>query len=182
LIIFHYFFMASSSQQSAEQQLGLLGTFGIDGQLLVFNVIAFLIVIFLLKKYVFGAVLRIVDERQSIINAGVAQQEESAQVLQQAKKDAADLLAQTHRTASDILTKAEQDELALREKKKGETETIVTSMIEKGEAEVGQMKLQAHEQIRAHATEVVVAATRKIIEKDTDPRAIIHDLDTKLPL
>lgn len=172
--------MATQGAHSAAEQSGILQTFGIDWQVLLFNLISFLIVIFLLKKYVFNAVLRVVDERQKIIDAGVAQQEESVAVLEQAKLNADKIIQGARGDAATILTKAEQDELTLRAAKQAETESIVSNMIDKGEKEVDMLKSEAQVQIREHATQIVMDATRKIIEKDSDPTVVIRDIDSKL--
>lgn len=137
--------------QSGEQSQDLFKSLGIDWTMLIVQLVAILLLVWLLNKFVYPILIKALDERQAKI-------EEAGKAAEQAEKKAEEAEAKIEATlkkarseAADIVTTAKNE---------------ATQMIEKAEA---QAKSRS-ERIVAEAQEDIqkdVLAARKTLEKDT---------------
>lgn len=140
-----------ASAEQSESSGDIFTSLGIDGQMLLFQGIAFIILVFLLGRYVFPVLLKAVDDRQAKIEEGTkaAEQAEKKAEEAQAKIEATMKTARTE--ASDIVATAKNE---------------ATQMIEKAETQAKtrseRIVAEAHEDIAKD-----VLAARKTLEKDT---------------
>lgn len=138
---------------------------GIDMKLLVFQIIAFAILVWLLSKYVFPVLMKAVDDRQARIdesNAAAADaakqaaetEEKLAKLLKQARSEATDIVATAKEEAAGLLAKTE-------EKSKVQAERIVAAAHESIEKDVIAAKKTLHNE----TIELVAQATEKVVGK-----------------
>ncbi|AHB42525.1 ATP synthase subunit b [Candidatus Saccharibacteria bacterium RAAC3_TM7_1] len=137
---------------SAEAGSGnLFSALGIDWQMLIFQSIAFVILVFLLGKFVFPILMKSVDEHQAKIEESIKAADEAAKQAREAEEKIEATLKKARGEAADIVSIAK---------------TEATQMIEKAEDHA---KGRA-ERIVAKAQEELqkdVLAARKTLEKDT---------------
>lgn len=111
--------------------MNFLSDFGVNPVLLAAQVVNFLILLFLLKKFLYGPILRVLQERRKKIEDSLKNAEEielqlqktkeqsekmiaktleeSQKILDDTNKAAAQILEDTHKTAEQILMKAAED-------------------------------------------------------------------------
>ena len=108
---------------------GIMGALGIDWKLLVMQLVAFLLLVWALNKWVFPIFFKIVDKRQALIDesnrAAVeaskhaeTAQAETEKLLKQARSEAKDIVATAREEAAGVVSDAE-------EKSKQQAEYIV---------------------------------------------------------
>ena len=97
----------------------LLSALGIDWKLLVVQIIAFLILVFLLGKFVYPLFMKAVDKRYEDVERAAklaaeaeeratANQQEIRELFDTAKKEAADIVATAKLEASNIVSDSEE--------------------------------------------------------------------------
>lgn len=154
-----------ATTETAEKQ-DILSALGIDWQILTFQVLAFLVLVWLLGKYVYPWLMNQVDERQRLIDESVkaAQdaeakaakaQEEIAKHLRQARKEAADIVATAKDEASAMVEASDK-------KAKTRAEKIVADAHEQLEKDI----IAARKQLHNDTIELVAMATEKIVGKN----------------
>lgn len=147
---------------TAPQGGGILNTLGIEADLLIFQIIAFLVLVLFLGKYVFPVFIKIVDKRQEAIeqsnNAAVeaskqaqAVQADIEKMLKAAKTEAAGIVGTAKSEASDLLLRAES-------KSKAHAQAIVDS----AKADIQKEVVAAKRALHNEAIGLVVAATKKV--------------------
>lgn len=147
---------------------GILGALGIDVRLLILQVVAFLILLFALRKWVYPIFVKAIDERQDAIEAGLkASQEAQKQAeeaekaidarLDTARKQADEILAATHKEANAIVGDAE-------EKAARRAENIVAE----AKSEMKNQLNAARAELKAETRQLVAQATEKIIGEKLD--------------
>ncbi|GFN32717.1 F0F1 ATP synthase subunit B [Paenibacillus xylaniclasticus] len=139
-------------------------TFGIQ-------LIAFLILLWLLKRYAFGPLLGIMEQRKQLVQSQLADAEnsrkqasqhleEQKQALQQARKEAFDIIEQARSTSSkqadDIIAVAKNEASRLKEDAVKDIESEKNKAIAALRSEVGGMSVQI---------------ASKIIEKQIDEKS-----------
>jgi F-type H+-transporting ATPase subunit b len=144
---------------------GLMGALGIDWKILILQIIAFLILVWLLGKYVYPWLMKSVDDRQAKIEAAtkaasktqaeaLKSEERIEKLLKKAREDAASILETAKVEASNSQAAAEA-----RAKKRAEQ--IVTDAQTEIQMEVESAKALLHNE----TLELVALATEKVIGK-----------------
>lgn len=142
-------YLAEVAQTEASGDL--FSSLGINWQMLIFQMLAFIILVVLLGKFIFPPLMKAVDERQSKI-------EEAGKAAAQAEKKAEaagvqieETLKQARVEAADIVTTAKNE---------------ATQMIEKAESHAktrsDRIVAEAHEEVKKD-----ILSARKTLEKDT---------------
>lgn len=124
---------------------------GINGQMLLFQSVAFLILVFILSKWVFPVLMKAVDDRQAAIEAGAKAAEQAEKRAAEAEEQVQKLLKEARSEAKDIVATA-----------KDEATAMVANSEEKAKLRADKIVKDAHEQI-----EKDVIAARKLLHNDT---------------
>ncbi len=144
---------------------------GIDWRLLILQIIAFLILVFLLAKFVYPWLMKQVDERQANIEAAAKaatkaqesaaeSQAETAAVLSKARKEADDILSNAKLEASQLLSNSEEKARSAAEKIAAEAQANIEKSIE-----------TAKRDLHNETLELIAFATEKVIHKKLDKKA-----------
>lgn len=152
-----------------------LDTLGIDFKQLIGQIIAFVILVWVLNKYVFPVLMKAVDDRQKRIeesNAAAAEAAKSAKetearldkMMKTARSEAAEIVATAKEEAAALLAKSEA-------KSKVQAERIVAQAHETIEKDVIAAKRDLHNE----TIELIAQATEKVVGK-----TISQDVDKKL--
>ena len=165
-------FLRQFAAETAEA--GLFGVLGIDWRLLVLQIIAFLILVFLLGKFVYPWLMKSVDERQENIEAAAKaateaqkaaadSQEKTAALLSKARKEAAEIVSTAKLESADMLTTSEA-------KAKKSAERIVAEAHVQIEKDI----TAARTTLFNDTVEMVALATEKIVGAE-----LSQSIDTK---
>ncbi len=138
---------------------------GIDGQMLLFQAVAFLILVFVLGKWVFPILMKAVDDRQEAIEAGQKAAEEAEKKAAEAEEQLQKLLKEARAEAKDIVATAKDEANAMiatsEEKAKSRAEKIVRDAHDQLEKDV----IAARKALHNDTIELVALATEKVVGK-----------------
>lgn len=162
------------------QNTTVFDTFGLDWQVLLFNIISFLIVLYVLKRFVFEPVKKIIEQREAMIKEGLENMENSKTVIANANLEADAIIQNANKNANEILSKAENDEIQVRKNKQIQTQEFIDQMMEKSKADIENMKIAEKQKLAKEAKQIVLDATQKILKKEVDPNVVTKELDEKL--
>lgn len=158
--------------ETAEEHVdpGLLGKFGINGVGFVGQLVNFLVILAILKFWVFPQVLKMMDERTRRIEQGMKDAEEAAKRLASTEEERASMLADAKAEARKTLeaahAQAEKDGAETIEKAKREVERVVLAGKTQLKAEQETMIREA----RKEMAEIAVAAAKKILMDGMDEK------------
>lgn len=167
-ILSNLYFAAAEGHAEEAASGGLLGTLGIDVRLLVLQTVAFLILLWALKKWVYPILIKAIDDRQAAMEAGIKASEEAkksaedaekkvAKELDAARKQADEILAATHKEAAGIVADAE-------EKAARRAENIVAE----AKADMNNQLQAAREDLKSETRKLVATATEQILGEKID--------------
>ncbi len=120
----------------------ILNNFGFELILFVAQIVNFLIIFFVLKKYLYKPVLKLLNERRKKIADGLKQAEESARILEE-----------TTQKEEEILKKAQAESKKLLDEAKAEREVMLRQSEEQTKKQVEKMISEAREQIKYETSE-----------------------------
>lgn len=169
----------STFAEAANQDSDIMSALGIDWRLLILQIIAFVILVWLLGKFVYPFLMKSVDEHQkNIENAASAAKEaqasaaesqaETAKLLAKARKEASVIVSSAKSEAADMLAASEERAKAAAEQIAADAQAAIRNDIEKARRELHDETLQ-----------LVALATEKVVRKSHTKKAdtdLIADL------
>ncbi len=147
---------------------GLLQALGIDGKLLLEQAIAFLILVAILAKFVYPALIKAIDNRRDQIEAGMKEAKEAAEALDKAEVKVTDLLAEARKEADGIIARSQKEaavQVAAAEEK---AKTRAEQIIKDARAQLDTDVSKARQALKKDTIELVALATEKIVKEKLD--------------
>jgi F-type H+-transporting ATPase subunit b len=161
------------------------GIMDLNPGLTLWTAITFILLIFVLGKYAFGPIVKMLDERESTIRGSIdeAKRERAeAEKLLAAQKDA---LLQAQREAAEIAKRNAQEMEVYRAQltslAKKESETLVAN----ARKQIGEERTKAVAELRAEVADLAVAAAARIVKSSLDEktqRQLVEDYIKDLPV
>ena len=143
----------------------LFSALGIDWKMLVFQLLAFAVLVWLLGKFVYPNLMKVVDDRQKQLEAGSKAAEAALKQAAEAKMEVEKALKQARLEASDIVVTAKEEAAATLEKadakSKEHAERIVRDAHDQVTKDVAAAKKALHNETLA----LVAQATEKVLGK-----------------
>lgn len=146
----------------------LINTFHIDWKLIIAQLVNFAIVLFVLKRYAYGPVLKMMTERSEKIENGIKDAEHASKKLAEVAKKEREVLVEARQQAGAIIARAEavavKNKEAILVESKQQAEKLLADAAKKMEAE----RIQMMQDMKAQIAELVVAATGKVLAEKID--------------
>jgi F-type H+-transporting ATPase subunit b len=146
--------------------------------LMIWTIIAFLITLYVLKRFAFGPIQKVIDERRERIRQALDEadhaREEARHLLEEHRK----LIGQAKTEAEEILTEARRVADSQRERVREETEVDRQRRLEETRRQIEQATHQALGQIRDEVGKLSLLAAEKITRKaltDKDQQRLVDE-------
>ena len=146
--------------------------------LMIWTLIAFAITFFVLRRYAFGPIQKLIDERRERIRQSV---EEADRVREEARsllEEHRALIGQAKSQAEEILAEARKVADAQRERQRGEIEEDRQRRLEETQRQIDQATTQALGEIRREVASLSLLAAEKITRKtltDADQKRLVDE-------
>jgi F-type H+-transporting ATPase subunit b len=152
--------------------------------LMIWTLICFGITFYVLKRFAFGPIQKIIDERRERIRQSLLEAERAREESRKLLEEHRQLRASARGEAEEILSEARRVADSMRERVKEEAEADRQRRLEETRRQIQAETANALEQIRAEVAELALVAaekvTRRSLDRDADRRLIdeaIRDLD-----
>jgi len=136
--------------------------------LMIWTIVCFLIALFVLKRYAFGPIQKMIDARREQIRRSLEEaenaREESRRVLEEHKQ----LIGQARSEAEQILGEARRTGEAMETRMREETEVERKRRIEETRREIAAETARALEQIRTEVADLTLEATAIVVGRKLD--------------
>ena len=137
--------------------------------LMIWTIVCFLIALFVLKRYAFGPIQKMIDARREQIRRSLEEaehaREEARRLLEEHKK----LIGQARSEAEQILAEARRTGEAMEHRMREETETERQRRIEETRREIAAETARALEKIRTEVADLTLEATAIVVGRKLDP-------------
>jgi F-type H+-transporting ATPase subunit b len=146
--------------------------------LMIWTIICFLITLFVLKRFAFGPIQKMIDERRERIRRSIEEAEKARAEARRLLEEHRALIAQARGQGEEILSEARKVADAQRQRVREETEADRRRRLEETKRQIEAETQRALQQIRAEVAELTLMATTKVTGKvldDADHRRLIDD-------
>ena len=161
----------------------ILGNFGINWFLLSAQIVNFLLIFYLVKRFALKPILELLKKRENTIKEGLQQAEEARVLLEQASEKERDLLKKAQTEAKALLADAKRE----REEMLAESEERTRKQAEKMLAEArDQITLEtqaAEKRLSAHVSELASLMLQKSVTElftEKDQKNVLDNALKKL--
>ncbi len=151
--------------------------------LMIWTVISFAITLFVLWRYAFGPIQKLIDERRERIRQSLEEADRARAEARHLLEEHRALVARAQSDAEEILAEARRVAEAQRERVKEETDVDRQRRLEETKREIEAETRRALEQIRAEVAGLTLIAAEKVTRKtldDADHRRLIEDAISEL--
>ena len=161
--------VAHETAGHAEEATGL-GALGVSGQAFLIQLITFVFVFLLLKKFAFNPISRMLEKRRQTIDDGVRlgqklererekMDQESAKITREARHEADRIIANAHKESREVLREAEE-----------KANRKVEAMLADAEARIHEDTQAAKRKLEKDIVNLVSEATEAIVGEKVDPK------------
>lgn len=144
----------------------LANQFGVEGPILLAQIVNFLIVMFLLYWFGFKPVLATMNERQQEIQAGLDRAEEMKQKLAEAEEKQKEMLKEASRKAKKTVEDARQAAREYEEKQTHEANERAAALVTKAEESIEMERRKMLSEVRDEISRLVVLTTSRVLQKE----------------
>ncbi|HEY1064182.1 MAG TPA: F0F1 ATP synthase subunit B [Candidatus Saccharimonadales bacterium] len=159
-------FAASEGHESAEG----IGALGLSGSAFLIQIITFVLAYFVLRKFAFGPILKVLNKRRETIESGVQLGEQMRKEKAELEKTVAKKLQDARLKADGIVADAEnaaRDTVREAEEKAAEKAAVIVS---EGKARGEQEVARARKELEAELVGLISDATETIIGEKVDAK------------
>jgi F-type H+-transporting ATPase subunit b len=146
--------------------------------LMIWTIVAFAITLWVLKRYAFGPVQKLIDERRDRIRRSIEEADRAREEARGLLEEHRALIGQAKGQAEEILAEARKIADSQRERLRGELDEDRQRRLDETLRQIEQAKVQALGDIRRQVGELAALATEKITRKtltDADQQRLIDE-------
>ncbi len=144
----------------------ILGNLGFDWRVALANLANFLIIVWILKRFAFKPIAKIIKEREDKIKQGIQDAEKSATELQMAKQLSEKTSLDARSEANRIIAAGQKESERVLAEAKTLQEEQAKQIIAKAEKLIEQEKQKMMQDIKQEVAGLVISATEKFIKED----------------
>lgn len=153
----------------------ILSGLGIDGMMLLMQAIAFLLLVWALKRFVYPIFLKVIDERQAKIEESTKAADEAKKAADNASTEVAELLAEARKEAADIVATAKTEATSMIDAAEAKSKTKAEAILSSARDDINKEVAAARDALHNDMIDLVAQATEKVVGAH-----ISADIDAKL--
>jgi F-type H+-transporting ATPase subunit b len=146
--------------------------------LMIWTLVCFAITFFVLRKYAFGPIQKLIDERRERIRSALEEADHARDEARNLLEEHRALIGHARRDAEEILAEARRVADAQRARVRAETEEDRQRRLEETRREIEAETRRAIDQIRSEVADLTLLATEKVVGKaldQADQRRLIEE-------
>ncbi len=151
--------------EAAAQSENVFGALGIDWQMLLFQIIGFVILVWLMGKYVYPILMKQVDERQTKIDESLKAAREAEKHAAKAEERIDKQLAEARKEAKDIVATAKDEATIMLSKAEEKAKSNAQHVLEQARDEIDKDVVAAKKALHNETIDLVALATERVIGK-----------------
>jgi F-type H+-transporting ATPase subunit b len=175
----NFLLFATESAEPAEQTV--TATFGISWQALLFQAITFLIVVWILKKFVVGKIYNVIDAREKAINDGLNKASQAKKELEKAQVEIDGILKDARMQADSIVATAKKESAELIKASEEKAAKRAEGIVADAQARLSVDIENAKKELKYEMGKIISSVTESILQEklssDKDQELISKELD-----
>jgi F-type H+-transporting ATPase subunit b len=135
---------------------------------MIWTIVAFLITLFVLKRYAFGPIQKMLDDRRDHIRRSIEEADNARDEARKLLEEHRALIGQARSDAEGIVAEARKTRESMEQRMREETEAERQRRLEETRREIAAETQRALEQIRSEVADLTLEATSIVVGKKLD--------------
>lgn len=149
----------------------LIDKLGIDWKLLVAQIINFGILLFVLYRFAYKPILKMLQKRSQTIEDGLANAKKIENNLRDSEQSKGEILNAARQQGQSIITQAGEQAERTRAERLQAASLEVEEIISRAKQEITEAKLTMLKEVKQEVADLVIKATEKILQEKLDEKA-----------
>jgi F-type H+-transporting ATPase subunit b len=158
------------SPQFAEASTSGIGAFNINLKAFIFQLVTFVLVLFVLKRWVLPPLIATMDTRRETLEKSLVDAKQTEELLAKAEVRAEEILAKARVQADEALAETKKTASGIIADAEGAAGDRAAIIVKEAEARLGEERDKLRQELRAELAELVADATEKIIHEKLDTK------------
>lgn len=150
---------------TAEPSGDLFSALGIDWRLLILQIVAFIILVWLLGKFVYPYLMKSVDKRQADIEAAARAAKEAQAAASETQEETARLMAEARKEAADIVATAKLEATEMTSTTEAKARSTAEKIVADAHSQIEKDVQAAKKELHNETLDLVAFATGKVVGK-----------------
>lgn len=148
--------------------IDILTKIGFDWHIALANFVNFLIIFYILNRFLFKPLAKVLAERKEVIAEGVKKSAEADVVLRETEVERERILSASRQEANAIVSTAESAAVALKNKRAEEAEAQAGVILSEAKDTIAKEKARLEMELKEKAVSLVIASTEKVLREKID--------------
>lgn len=148
-----------------------IGAFNINLKSFIFQLVTFVIVVLVFKKWLLPPIVKTLEERRKTLEKSLTDAKATEEALARAETQADEILAKARGAADQAITEGRKSAEGIVASAEESAAKRAALIVKEAEAHLDQERRQLREELRAELAELVADATEKIIRQKLDAEA-----------
>ena len=162
--------MTLAVTQFASESSSGIGALGIDGKAFVIQLVTFGLAFFVLQRYAFKPILKVMDQRRKTIEDGVTIGESMKKQQAELDKKVADELAKARSLADGVIADAQAAARQVASDAEAKTQKKTETMLSEAKLRIEQEEARSRKRIMGDVVDLISDATETIIDEKVDAK------------
>lgn len=152
-----------------------------DFGLIFWMFLSFAVLFFILCKFAWPAITKMMDQRAELIDKGVEYAQQAKQDLDNAQAKAEELMQEARRQQADILREADRVKTQIIEEARNEARQAASKELDQAKLQIDQARKEAEQNIRDEVSAFALNIAQKVVRKQmSDTKAQTQLVDSLL--
>lgn len=153
------------------EQPGGIAALGLNVKAFLFQLITFVLVLLLLRRFVFPKLVATLEQRRATLEASLDQAKKTEEALASAQNEAESLIAKARQQSDTALAEAKKAAQLVIADAEVAGSTKAARIIADAQADLTRQQQQLRDELKGELTELVAQATETVIRKKLDRKA-----------
>lgn len=135
--------------------------FGLNWILIVAQIVNFLVILYILKRFLYKPLFTVLEKRQQLAKEAVEKADESSKALEKAQAEEKEIIKKAQTTATQIITDAKEQSADMLKKAEEKAKKQTDKMIADAKTQIEQETQQAQAQLNKYVAKLSVDLLKK---------------------
>jgi F-type H+-transporting ATPase subunit b len=156
---------AAQDGLSEQSSSGGISSLGLNAKSFLFQLITFVIVLLILRKWVFPKLVATLEERRKVLEQSLEQARETEETLRKTEASTAEILSKARDQADAALSDAQNHAKEIISQAEKSGETAAARIVKEAESHLSKERAKLRDEIKEELADLVVTTTEKVIGK-----------------
>lgn len=161
--------MISAVPQFADSSAGGISSLGLNLKSFIFQLITFLIVLLILRRWVFPKLVATLEARRATLEESLVQAKQTQEALEKAHEKSAEILHKARQAADQALAEAKVQAKQVVADAENAAGVQAERVMKEAESHLAQEAEKLRGQLKDELTDLVIATTQKVLRAKSTP-------------